>query len=398
MKKNILLVTTVLVGICAAAGAPATAGGPQTIRHELGAGVSWFAEDFTEDQYVVNGEPLPSAVGTSQRDTAVVEGVYTFYLTPVREEPQIPIALRRFYAHPTTLSLSASLQPETEMTRQFQNPENNDYWTKTWRDERSRSLGLTAEYYLFGNTGLWLSIASAKDESQMEQVNSRDQQSSGDTEQIRRYYGLGLSQYVTDHARFNLRITALDTEYVGHERNWEADNPLLFTDYTRETETTGYRLTCSGEYIFRRRIGLHGFYQFQASDAQSSTWFSYYENFPGQTTTYEDEATRQTVGATLSLYIGKAATLRLGGSVAWHELEQVYETEQIIEYDWSELTAETTLHVYLTRHLGLCLSYALTFRHGDVLTWHPDSQGDPRTTSVTDTDIQTLDIGLRGRF
>jgi hypothetical protein len=370
-----------------------------TIRHEVTGGIAWISDDYTYDNYVVNGVPSPAS---GNCDKKYLRGVisYSFLFAPVVEEHNTPISLRHFYTHPNTLTVNLSYQPEWETTESFSNPERN-YRLSTAMDERSRSASLNIEYYIRRDTGLLFSLSSTKEEEQVRTskiANPLHFRGTGENEEIRWYYGFGISQYPFDHLNIRLSYTAFEFEYIDSKKEWPEDSPLLFSDDFRDTNTTGKKIMVRGEYIVRKFLGIRGFYEFLDQKAHSKIWSLYYGNFPDLDTYYDDDISNHTVGLSLSLYLDEKTTIWTGGNYTVQELKQIYEKDQIIEYEGDIKVLEIGIVRHLNRHIGVQIEYEFAVRDQDVLIWHPESENDPRTTYETNTDLHTVYVGITGRF
>lgn len=386
-------ILVLIIGISAAHCSAET----EMIRHEIRTEIRWNSEDYIYDNYIINGEPEPGVSARLDREYLLVTSSYAFFFTPVTENEEIPITLRRFYDHPTTFRIYFSLQPEAESTYVHQNREIN-YRSSRFRDERSRSAGLDVEYYPWDNTGLLFQLRSTKNEEDVRTSNTLNNRGVGENNEIRRYYGFGISQYLFTHLNIKLMYTTFDFEYVGTEKTWAENSPLLFTEFGREADTDGQKILVSGQYILRKFLGIRGFYEFWDQNSHSNILSSFYDNFPGLDSYYDTDTTNQTLGASISLYFNNKTTFRIGGSIAWQENEVVYETDQIIEHDWNITTVETEISHYVNRHIGVRMGYEFAKRDGDVLIWHPETESDPRTEYFAESDFHAVYVGLTGRF
>ncbi len=368
-----------------------------SIQYEISSDLSWISDSSIYDDYVVNGEPLPAVSGSVDNDYQRISGSFSFFFTPIPENELLPIALQRFYTRSSTLHLSISGQPENEATRIYENL-NMKYRAVTHEDRDSRSAGADIEWYLFNNSGLQLSVDSAKDEKTVATSSTLNSQSSGTSDEIRRYYGIGLSQYFFEHFRVNLLYRIFDFEYLSLEKSWEVDSPLLTAESRREADTEGKEITMSGLYILNNRFGFQGVYQYQRYDSHSNTASWYYENFPAGDSYFDDDATKHTVGASIEWYLGRSTTLHLGGSLGKFEVQRTYETDQVVDYVWDIWSIQAGIAYYINRHIGLEMHYDFSKRDGDVETWHPDTPDDPRTTFQADTDVQMIQVEIMARF
>jgi hypothetical protein len=374
---------------------PSISAEEDTTRHEITGGIKWLSDEYTYDHYITNGEFHPTKSEEGEKQYWLGTSSYSFFFSPVPDKQETPIALRRFYAHPTTVTINFSIQESTYRHRDL----TLNQFHETTKDEKSRSAGLDFEYYITRNTGLVFHLRSTENEQDVRTVwTPLNSQAIGENDEIQRYYGLGISQFIFDSLNLSVSYTLLDFDYVGSERSWSEDNPLLFTDDFRDTETTGKRIVLEGEYVYRKFLGVRGSYEFCDQKAHSKTQSWYYENFPGIEISYDDDLERHTLGTLLSLYLGERTTFRIGGSYGKQQLEQVYKRDHITEYDGDILTVETNILHYLNRHIGLQIGYEFTTRDGDVLVWHPKSENDPRTTYEFEADLHAVYAGIVGRF
>jgi hypothetical protein len=370
----------------------------RAIRHEVTGGIRWISDEYTYDDYVVNGEAFPAIVGSFDQKFLILTSSYTFFFTPVIEEQDGPIALQRFYSHPGLFSVNFSYQPEKGTTYTYQDRASH-YRSYRYRDERARSAGLNFEYYLWRNTGLSFQFSSIKNKQDVRTLNTLNDRGTGENNEIRRYYGVGVSHYFLKHSNIRLSYTGFDFDYLGTERTWTASKSSLFTAYFGDTATTGRKVTLMGEYIFRKILGIQGFHEIWDQKAHSKMTSSYYGVSSGLISYYDDDATNYSFGTTLSVYIGKKTTFRVGGSYTLQKLERTYNTtDQVVEYDWNITTVEVGIFRYLNRYIGMQIGYEFARRDGDVLTWHPESETDLRTAYTAKAEFHALYVGLTGRF
>ncbi len=366
-------------------------------RHEIFTEIRWNSVEYDYDNYITNGEPAPGVSGHRDTEYLLVTSSYSFFFTPVTEEEEIPIPLRRFYAHPTTIRVHLSMQPEAENTYIHQN-QGIHYRSSTVRDTRSRSAGLDVEYYPWNDTGILFSLSSKKNEEEVRTSNTLADRGAGENNEIRRYYGLGISQYLFSHLNLRLTYTTFNFEYAGIKKTWEENNPLLFRESGQEADTDGRKILLTGEYILRKFLGIQGFYEFWDQEGHSDVLSSYYDNFPGSEYFYDADTTNQTLGTSLSVYLRHTTMLRFAGSIARQENDLVYETDQIVEHDWDITTIETEISHYINRYIGLRAGYEFARREGDVVIRHPESENDPRTEYQVDSDVHEVYVGVTGRF
>jgi len=362
-------------------------------------GIRWISDEYTSGDYIANGEPSPAS-GIYNKEYLRCTSSYSFFFTPLAEEQDTPVSLRRFYSHPTTLTVSFSYQPERETTGKFLNPE-RDYRVYTFNDEKARGAGLDIEYYIRRDTGLLFHLGSTRKEENgrtSKILSTQNFHGTGENDEIRRYYGLGISHYVFERLNIRLSYTAFDFEYVGSEKEWPEGSPLLFTDYFRDTDTTGKKILLESEYIVRKFLGIQGFYEFLDQKAHSRTLSLYYGNFIDLDSYYDDAISNHTVGTSLSFYVGEETTIRIGASYTAEKLVQTYEADQVIEYDGDIRTIEASILHYLNHHIGVQIAYGFATADRDVVIWHPESEGDPRTTHKVETNLHSVHIGVTGRF
>lgn len=369
------------------------------IRHEVTGEIRWISDEYLYDNYIANGIPSPASGGY---DKEYLQGTisYSFFFAPVAEDQNTPLSLRHFYAHPTTLTVNFSYHPERETTESFSNPERN-FHVDTFTEEKARSAGLDIGYYIYRNTGLLFHLSSTKEKENVRTSKIADTlqfRGTGENEKIRRSYGFGVSQYMFDHLNLRLTYTAFEFEGIDNSKEWPEDSPLLFTDYFLDTDTTGKKIMVGGEYIVRKFLGIQGFYEFLDQETHSKMLSLYYGNFPDLDYSYDDDISHHTIGISLSFYVDKKTTVWFGGRYTAQKLEQTYEQDQIIEYNGDITTFETGILHYLNRHIGVRFGYTFATGDRDVLIWHPESEGNPRTTYDTETNLQAVYVGITGRF
>ena len=369
----------------------------QGIQHELSAGFQFMQHEYTQDHYVVNAEALPSVTGQFEGEFWWETTVYTFFLKPLDSSQTNSIALQHFYSHPTTLRVSFAIQPETETTYTFENSD-QAYQAQTLTDDRARKAGVELEYYFRENTGLLLLLNSLKNEEATHFSNTLNLRGRGEQNEIRRYYGLGVSQYWRKNWKFSVLYTAFDAELAAVENAWTTENPLLSTEAGRESNTEGNTLQFSGEYIWRKRLGIQGFYRYTNSDSHSTLLSSFYENFPGMNSYYDEETTAHTAGLLVSAYINDRTTFRIGGSLGTQTFDQTYETDQVVAYDWDVLTFKTSLEYFLNQHVSLQLGYEFSTREAAVAIGHPQSERTTATTSQIVSETHTAIVSILARF
>ncbi len=365
-----------------------------SIRHELTPAFSWSSYEHSYDTYVINRVDYPLISGRFESDFQQNSMQYSFFFTPISDELQIPIRLQQFYAHPTTLRVNFNLRPEYEASRIFQN-QGQAYRVSTSYTLQSRRAGLELELYPWKNTGITLLLDSAKDEEQLSSSNTLGIRTSGNSDEIQRHYGLGLTQYFTANIRCHVGYTVLDGEYVSVGNSWEEGSPLLSTEIGVESEADGRELQLAGTYIVHNLFSVRGGYRHHNSDSHFDTMTSSYDNFSAGKSFYDDETTDHSLTAAVEWFFGKNTSLQLGGGFSRYELKRIYETDQNVLYAWDTWSVNTGFSHYVNRHLGFWLSYEFAARDGSVETWHPDAENDPRTTFQTRSDLHTLQAGFR---
>lgn len=366
-------------------------------QHEITTEIRWISDEYTYGDYIVNGESFPTVSGHIKSDYYHVTSSYSFFFTPIPEDELSPIALERFYSHPSNLRIYFSLQPEEETTHTFQNPENN-FSSSTFTNKRSRSAGLDVEYYLRKDTGLLLYLSSTKNEEDVRTSDVLGNHGIGENDEIQRYYGFGLSQYVFEDLNIKLMYTTFDFEYITTEKTWGEDNPILSIESGREADTEGWKISFMTEYMLKKFWGISGIYEFWEQKSHSNLFSPYYNNLSDSDLFYDDDTTNHTLGTSVTLYFTQKTTCHIGGRLAWQKQERVYETDQIIEYDGDSMAIEAGIAHYINRHIAVQMGYEFTKRNGDVLIWHPETETDPRTEYQAQTDFHAFHIGITGRF
>ena len=372
-------------------------GREQTFHHEITTGIQWSQDDYTYDNYVVNQIPSPSVSGQLDQEYWVYTNSYSFFFHPLVSDEETPIVLQHFYTHPTTLRIHFSLQPEAETIYTHQNVENN-YRSQTFKDVRSRSAGIDFEYYFLERTGILFQLSSKKDEEDVRTSTTLNYQGVGEHNEIRRQYGIGLSHYFQEHFNIRLNYTFFDDEFVGIEKNWETDSPLLITENGQESDAEGSNFVLSGQYIIGKTFGIHCFYKYQQDKNHSNIISSYYDNFPGADYFYDDDTTSNTFGTSVSIYFNQKTTLQIEGSYLNQKRERDYEVDQVTDYDWDVFNLGTRIIHYLNPHLGIQVGYEFSKRDGDILIEHPEAEGNPQTTYCADSDVHAIYATITGRF
>ncbi len=371
--------------------------GDQSIRHEIHTGIQWRSYDYTSGHYIINGEAVPLVSSRFKRDYQQISSSYSFFFTPLTENEDIPIALQWFYAHPTTLQVSFSLQPEDQTTYTFQNLQ-SDYRAFNFKDMRSRGTGLQFGYYVRNNTGLLFSLSSTKNEEDLQNSTNLGHRGSGENNEMKRSYGFGISQFFSEAFHLKGMYTLFDAEYVTIEKTWQTDTPLLALESGTEADADGQNFSFMLEYIWEKFLKIHGMYTFEEQQGHSNVFSLYYNELPDSTLYFDDEITAHVFAGSLSLHIGSKATIHAGGSLARQTQERVYESDQINEYTWDITKIGTGISYYLNRHIGVQIEYAFTQWDCDVLTWHPETTTDPRTEFEVHADSHVVQLGITGRF
>lgn len=369
----------------------------QGIQHEISSGFRLTHYEYTQDEYVVNEEPFPTVIGEFEETFQEGAAAYTFFFQPLDAPRSESIALQRFYKHPTTLRLHFAVQPETETTYTFKNPA-QAYRAQTLTDDRAREASLDLEYYVRENTGVILVLNSVKNEQTTHFSNTLNLRGRGEFNEIRRSYGIGLTQYWREHVRFKVLYSTFDAELAGVETTWTTENSLLTTEAGRERETHGSSVQISGEYIWHKRVGIQGWYRYAASDSHAVLLSSFYENFPGTSSYYDEDITTSTVGLLGSVYIDARTTFRLSSSLSSHTVGQRYQADQVVAYDWDTLTVNTSIEYVLNHHIGLQLGYEFSTREAEIEIGHPQSERATSTTSHIASATHTAFVSILARF
>lgn len=369
----------------------------QEIRHEAASEIQFLQNGYTQDHYVVNDEAFPTASAEFESEIWRVTTSYSFFFTPIDTSRVHHRALQRFYSHPSLLRVYFAVQPETETTHTFTHSDQN-YRSQTLTDDRAREAGMEVEYYLWKDTGLIFLFNSIKDEEMISFSTSLDLRARGTENEIRRYYGIGVSHYWREYLNLRAMFTWFDFEYAAVETTWSATNTLLLTEAGREADTEGYKLRMSGEYLWNDRIGVQALYLYAHYNSHSRTLSSLYENFPGSTSYYNDEMTSHSAGLQISAYVGEHTTVKLGGSLGVETFDQVYETDQVVSYNWDFRTLNTSVEYALNQHWSVQLGYEYVIRDTDVEIGHPQSERRSSTTSQIRSDIHTAFAAIIARF
>lgn len=377
-----------------------SANATDTIRHDVSSSIRWETETTTYDHYVTNGELRPTKTETSETERFSLTGSYTLFWPPVAEKPGIPLALRKFYARSSCMNIQGTLQPRTKTTNIHRDPA-LEYIRSVHKDEQSQGVDFALEYYLRPRTAFLAQFITTKAEETAEirytapYLNDRG---TGTNEELRRNYRFGISHYPTDDVNVSLLYTLLDFAYRGREKMWAEDRPILFSRLFLDSDTNGYTLSLSGEYITNVKIGIQGKYEWSDYYTRSDYLSTFSDNFPTLDTSYKDHGSRHTWQMLTSFYIGEKTTLRVGGKYTTQHVKQVHELDRIDEYDWRVVTLEAGLLYYVNRYFGIHTEYKFARQAGDSLIWHPEAEGDPRTTFEIGSTAHSIFIGLQGMF
>ncbi len=373
---------------------PLVAADDDAIRYEIAVETSIVSEEHTQDDYVVAGEASPGVRAQRERDYHDISGDFSFFFTPIPEDSSLPIALRRFFAHSSALRFSGTVEPEHTTTYTFLNPL-LDYRTSSEDDERLRAAGVEGVFYLLNNSGLRLHASSAKDEQvSFETSPSVDNQSRSETNEIRRYYGVGLTQYLADNLAVTLDYTRHDHELRSLEKTWE-DNPLVFSEVGRDTDTKGHLLSFAGEYVWRKRAGFRFAYDYFSYKSDSDVRIIHLQNVAGEKSTFDDDGAQQTITPIVSLYVGEKFMAQFGGSMTWTTITRTYDKTNDVEYAWTWKQAQGGVSYYFTPHLGARVNYQYRVRDGEVSM---RNEGKTRSTFQVESDVQEIQVGVTGRF
>jgi hypothetical protein len=209
---------------------------------------------------------------------------------------------------------------------------------------------------------------------------------------------VGVSYYPVNHVKLSLAYTGFDWEYRGSERTEKDDKLFVSTENISHTDTSGKQLTVTGEYIFRNLLGIQGFCEFWDQYAHSKMSTLFYGEIPGTMSYYDDNTLTRTFGTTVSLYLGEKTTVRAGGSYTLQQVDRTYHTDQIVENDWHITRFDFGLSHDVNRYIGMQIGYEWATRDSDVVTRHPESVPDLRTTYHAKARFHAWYIGVTGRF
>ncbi|GAK50836.1 hypothetical protein U14_02077 [Candidatus Moduliflexus flocculans] len=364
------------------------------IRYEVAIETRIVSEEHTQKNYTVVGVASPGIQAKRERDYSDINGDFSFFFTPIVDDPLIPIALRRFYAHSSTLHFSGTIEPEHTTSYTFINPDIH-YQTSSNDDEQLRQAGVDGVFYLFPNTGVRLRAASAKDEQvSFETSPSVDVQSRNEINEIRRNYGLGIIQYLSDNLALAVDYTYNDGELRSLEKSWQ-DNPLIFSEVARTTNTTGHLFSCKGEYVWQKHLGLQLTYEYLTYESNSDVQIVHLQNFAGENSTFGDDGAQHTIMPIVRLYLGEKFTAHGGGGITWTTITRTYDNATDIEYEWHWWQAHGGVSYYFTRHFGVQASYQYRARDGEVSM---RSDNATRSTFDVNSAIQGIQVGITGRF
>ena len=369
-------------------------------RHEVSGGIIWFSDSYTADNYMTDQESC-SATEMYEKENWLTTWTYTFFFRPVTEQAGIPSALQRFYARSSQVSVSFLFEPTTATNTTFRNPELN-FLRSTSQDEKSYGADLDVEYFLTENTGLSLHLAAVENDERVQTyktVGSLTYQETGKMEDIRRYYGLGISHYFSKNMRATLSYNMFDVEYYRRIKGWSEDRPILFTEYFWDGEETGGKsVSLSGEYIFRNMFGIQAKYEFRDRQIHTEYWSVYSDNFVDLDSYYDDDVSEHLWETFMSFYITDQTTLQFGASYSTQTIKQTYEKEQVYDYDGTSVALKTGLLHYLNRRIGIHVGYRLQKQTQNVLHWYPENEEGTRTTYEVAGDFHAISLGIIGRF
>lgn len=363
-------------------------------RYEIAVETRMVSEEHVQDDYVVSGEASPGVHARRERDYHDLSGHFSFFFTPILDDPAMPIALRRFYARVSALHVSGIIEPEHSTDYAFVNPAIN-YRTSSEDDEQFRQAGVDGLFYLTDQTGLRLHALSAKDEQvSFETSPAVETQSRNDTNEIRRDYGVGVRHYLSDNLALTIDYAYHDGELRSLEKTWQ-DNPLIFSETRRITDTTGHAFSLSGEYVWQQRLGVQLAYEYFSYDSDSDVQIVHLENFGGENLTFGDDGTQQAITPIARLYLGERFMVQCGGGMTWTTLTRTYDNATDVEYTWNWWQAHGGVSYYFTRHLGVQANYQYRWRDGEVKM---RSDGKSRSIFQVESDVQEIQVGVTGRF
>lgn len=399
LKRYITLMTVSLglLSLCEVLLADFQTTAQEEIRHEIVSETQFIRNDYTQDRYVVYGEAYPTVLGRFESDLWRVMTAYSFFFTPLDTSRAQSRALQHFYSHPTLLRVYMTVQPEAETNYTFTHGDQH-YRSQTLTDDRSREAGLEFEYYVWKNTGVLALVYSAKNEGATSFSTNLNLRGRGKENEIRRNYGMGLLHYWRECVNLKIIYTKFDFEYAGVETTWSTTNPLFLTEAGREADTQGDKWQMSGEYIWNHRVGIQAVYLYARYDSHSNISSSFYENFQGLTSYYDEEMTSHTARLCISAYASKHLTMQVGGSLGVETFDQVYETDQVASYHRDISMLHMSVEYALNQHWSLQMGYQYVNRETDVELGHPESERRSSTTSQIRSDTHTAFASIIARF
>lgn len=363
-------------------------------RYEVALTTRFASEEHTQNNYVVVGIEYPGIEARRERDYSDIIGDFSFFFTPIPDDPSIPLALRRFYARSSTLHFSGTIEPEHTTSYTFTNPDIH-YQTSSEDDEQLRQAGVDGVFYLFQDTGLRLRSVSAKDEQvSFETSPSVEISSRNEINEIRRDYGVGVVQYLSDSFALTIDYTYNDDELRSLEKSWQ-DNPLIFSEVARTTDTAGHAFSFGGEYIWQKRLGLQLAYQYFSYESDSHVQVVHLQNFAGDGSSFGDDGVQQTITPILRLYLGEKFMAQCDGGITWTAITRAYDNTTDVEYDWHWWQAGGGASYYFTRSFGVQAGYQYRARDGEIKM---RSDGATRSTFDVDSEVQEMYLRITGRF
>lgn len=377
---------------------PALAAAQDGLRYEFAAQTRFSSLESTQNHYVINGNASPGIYSRTEADYYDLRGEFSFFFAPIPDTPAAPVALRRFYAHPSALHFSFGIEPEHTVSYRFKNP-TISYHRSSNNHDQARQSAFEGEFYLTKRTGLLVRIGSLKDESQSSDYSpSVGTQSQSESNEIRRNYSVGATRYVAENFAVTGVYSRLDYEFASVEKSWK-DNPLLFTEVGRDTDTDGQKFALGGEYIWQSRLGVRLTYEYASTESDSTILTSYFDNFPAGSSSFQDDMTQHGVFPAVSLFAGERLTLTVGGRFLWIEMTRAYASAaNHSDYNWGWRGASAAVSYDLTRHLGCSLEYASAKRDGDVTFTNQENGVTYRSIFDVESEEQQVSLGIIGRF
>lgn len=377
---------------------PALAAAQDGLRYEFAAQTRFSSLESTQNHYVINGNASPGIYSRTETDYHDLRGEFSFFFAPIPDTPAAPAALRRFYAHPSALHFSFGIEPEHTVSYEVQNPTIS--YRRLSRDhDQARQAAFEGEFYLTKRTGLLVRIGSLKDESQSSDYSpSVGTQSQSESNEIRRNYGVGATRYVAENFAVTGIYSRLDYEFASVEKSWK-DNPLLFTEVGRDTDTDGQKFALGGEYIWQSRLGVRLTYEYASTESDSTVLTSYFDNFPAGSSSFQDDMTQHGVFPAVSLFAGERLIMTVGGRFSWIDMTRAYDSAAShIDYAWGWRGASAAVSYDITRHLGCWLEYAYAKRDGDVTFTNQENGVTYRSIFDVESEEQQVSLGIIGRF